>query len=223
MKREDVGPVPVVSDHAEKRVVGIVTDRDLAINVVAEGRDPHQTRVDEVMTPNPVTCREDADISEAVRTMADHQVRRIPIVDSNNRLCGIVAQADVARHAEEEQVGEMVEEISQPYGMGSWPEGRYAARAARSMSSLAVGALCLGIGAGLMFMFDPRAGRGRRTVLRDKTTSLVNTSSEAVGRRARDLKNRASGLYSDTRSRVTGRSETQSGTPEGDRTSSFEL
>ena len=114
MKREDIGPVLVVSDHSEKLLVGIVTDRDLAVKVVADGRDPHNTRIDQVMSSHLVTCGEDEDVSLAMKRMADHQVRRIPVVDSNGRVSGIIAQADIALRGDEEQVGEMVEEISQP-------------------------------------------------------------------------------------------------------------
>jgi len=120
MKQQDVGPVLVVSDHTHNHLVGIVTDRDIAVNVVAEGRDPYSTRVDSVMTSDPMTCSENDDVMEAVKIMADYQVRRVPVVDDNGCVVGIIAQADVARSTDEEQVGEMVEEISQPWGMGEW-------------------------------------------------------------------------------------------------------
>jgi hypothetical protein len=205
MLREDVGPVPVVDGNESKRLVGIVTDRDLAMKVVAEGRDAYGTRVDQVMTSNPVTCQEDWDVMQAVKTMADHQVRRIPIVDSNGRLTGIVAQADVARTADEEQVGEMVEEISQPYGLGEWPDDRYREREHASMpgaSALAVGALCVGVGAALMYVFDPSRGHKRRMVLRDKAVKAAHSSTDTVRRTSQDLRNRASGVYSATRSKL---------------------
>jgi CBS domain-containing protein len=114
MKREDVGPVPVVYSQSDRRVVGIITDRDLAIRIIAEGKPPDTARVSDVMTPNPVTCRADDDIHEPLRVMSREQIRRIPIVDSNNQLCGIVAQADIARHLDEREAGELVEDISQP-------------------------------------------------------------------------------------------------------------
>ena len=194
MKREDVGPVLVVSDHAQKRLVGIVTDRDLALKVVAEGRDPHSTRIDEVMSANPVTCNENSDASEAVRLMADHQVRRIPIVDSSQRLVGIIAQADVARYADEEQVGEMVEEISQPYGQGEW-SGQLKSGGS-GMSVFAAGAIGMGLGVGLMYLLDPNGGQQRRTRLRESTSNLYNTSSETLQRTSSNLKDRASSLRS---------------------------
>src|SRR3954467_2941873 len=81
MKQQDVGPVLVVSDHSELRLVGIVTDRDIALKVVAESRDAYSTRVDSIMSSDMVTCREDEEVSQAVRKMAEYQIRRIAVVD----------------------------------------------------------------------------------------------------------------------------------------------
>ena len=115
MKAEDVGPVPIVEDQAAKKLVGIVTDRDLAIKVVAEGRDPASTRVEEVMTRDPVTCRPDDDLQKALDIMSQQQVRRVPIVDENGGIVGIIAQADIATRTEEpEKTEDVVESISQP-------------------------------------------------------------------------------------------------------------
>jgi CBS domain-containing protein len=216
MKREDVGPVMVVSDHTDRRLVGIVTDRDLAIKVVAEGRDPHSTRLDEVMSSNPITCNENDDVSEAMRMMADYQVRRIPIVDENHRLIGVIAQADVARIGDEEEVGDMVEEISQPYGAGEWRGGdrEYStaasstgSRASTGLSAFAACSIGFGLGAGLMYLLDPNSGRRRRAVVRDKTTSYVNTSSEYLDKKRRHLSNKAQGLAAETRSALRNVSE----------------
>src|SRR5574341_762990 len=96
MKSEDVGSIPVVSDKQTRKLVGIVTDRDLAVNVVAEGQDPKRTKIEQVMTTDVVTCHPDDDLTEAFDLMEAHQVRRIPIVDDNDCLVGIIAQADVA-------------------------------------------------------------------------------------------------------------------------------
>jgi len=158
MKRNDVGPVLVVSDQHEKRLVGIVTDRDLTLKVLADGRDPHTTRVDEVMSLNPIYCREDESTDRALQLMANHQVRRIPIVDADNRLCGIIAQADLALNEDEEDVGRVVEHISEPYGSAGWTAGT---ALHRGTGSLAMGALFMGIGAGLMYLLTPsRRERG---------------------------------------------------------------
>lgn len=114
MKDEDIGPVLIVDDsHDGKRLVGIVTDRDLALKVVGEGRDPNSTRVEDVMTGSLVTCRADDDVENAVRAMAQNQLRRIPVVDDNGQLVGIISQADVATRLNEPQsTAEVVKEIS---------------------------------------------------------------------------------------------------------------
>jgi CBS domain-containing protein len=114
MRDNDVGPIPIVADNDSKRLVGIVTDRDLAMNVVAEGRDPNTTRVEEVMTREVVTCRTDDDIEAALDAMSQQQLRRIPVVDENNMLVGIIAQADVATRMDQPSTtGEVVKEISE--------------------------------------------------------------------------------------------------------------
>jgi len=188
MKQQDVGPVLVVSDNSELRLVGIVTDRDIAVNVVAEGRDPYSTRVDSIMSSSLVTCREDEDVSRAVKQMAEYQVRRIPVVDENNRVVGIIAQADIARSGQDEQVGELVEDISQPYGSGEWSGSEFEASSGRRSagldagSALAIGALCIGFGAGLMYLFDPSRGRRRRTQIAEKGSEFWNNPGQVLQR-----------------------------------------
>ena len=114
MKDEDIGPVRIVDDSNDgKRLVGIVTDRDLALKVVGEGRDPNSTRVEDVMTGSLVTCRADDDVENAMRAMAQNQLRRIPVVDDSGQLVGIISQADVATRLNEPQsTAEVVKEIS---------------------------------------------------------------------------------------------------------------
>ncbi len=114
MKKEDIGPVLVVNNGRDKMLVGIVTDRDLALKVVAEGRDPRDTKVEEVMSKKLVTCRADDDVEQAMSAMAQYQLRRIPVVADGMKLVGIISQADVAtRVGEPERTGEVVKEISQ--------------------------------------------------------------------------------------------------------------
>jgi CBS domain-containing protein len=114
MKDEDIGSVPIVQDEDSKKLMGIVTDRDLAIEVVAEELDATTTRVSDVMTTDVVTCREDDDIEKALQAMSQNQLRRIPVVDAEDRLVGIIAQADVAtRMNQPEMTGEVVKEISE--------------------------------------------------------------------------------------------------------------
>jgi CBS domain-containing protein len=115
MKRENVGSVPVVDGHETRQLIGIVTDRDLVVNVLAEGRDVQRSMVRDAMTPNPVSIREDEDVEAAVRLMAERQVRRMPVVDGSGRLVGIIAQADVATRVDKDKLtGELVEAISEP-------------------------------------------------------------------------------------------------------------
>jgi len=111
MKQEDVGIVPIVEDG---RLVGTVTDRDIAVRVVAEGKDPQSVSVRELASTDLVTIDPQQDLDEALRLMASHQVRRLPVVEKDGRLVGIVAQADVAREADDKKTGDLVENISQP-------------------------------------------------------------------------------------------------------------
>lgn len=114
MKNEDIGPVLIVDSDDSKRLVGIVTDRDLVLKVIAEGLEPQTTRVEEVMSKKLVTCRAEDDVDVAIRAMAQFQLRRIPVVDDNMELVGIISQADVAtRMNEPEKTGEVVKEISE--------------------------------------------------------------------------------------------------------------
>ena len=113
MKSEDVGPIPIVEDKEEMKLTGILTDRDLAIKVVAEARDPKTTQVEEVMSEGLVTCRENDDVQSVLKLMEDNQIRRIPVVDQSNHLLGIIAQADVATHLGSRATGRVVEQVSQ--------------------------------------------------------------------------------------------------------------
>jgi CBS domain-containing protein len=109
MREEDAGVVPVADGD---RLVGVVTDRDIAIRVVAEGKDPSSTTVQDIASQELVTVDPQQDLDEALRLMAQHQVRRLPVVEEDGKLVGIVAQADVARHGDDARTGEVVEDIS---------------------------------------------------------------------------------------------------------------
>ena len=114
MREENVGSIPVVENMLTRILIGIVTDRDLALKVVSEGHDPETVTVEDVMTRGIVTCYPDDDAQVALNAMADHQLRRIPIVDYENRILGIIAQADVATHINQpERTAAVVKEISQ--------------------------------------------------------------------------------------------------------------
>ena len=114
---EDVGSVPVCSGRDSTRLVGIITDRDLCLEIVAEGRDPNGITVDSCMTREPVTCRADDPLETALSRMEANQIRRIPVVDGNGTFVGIIAQADIAtRVRSAKKTAEVVEEISRPWG-----------------------------------------------------------------------------------------------------------
>ena len=111
MQQERVGLAPIVDGG---RLVGTLTDRDIVTRVVAQGKDPQSVTVREVASTDPVTIDPQQDLDEALQLMASNQVRRLPVVEEDGRLVGIVAQADIAREAKEKQTGQLVEEISQP-------------------------------------------------------------------------------------------------------------
>jgi CBS domain-containing protein len=108
MRDEDVGSLPVTD---QGRLIGVITDRDIVVRVVAEGRADSATVAD-ALSRNPITVTPEHDLDDALRLMARHQVRRLPVVE-DERLVGIVAQADVALVAKEKQTGELVESISE--------------------------------------------------------------------------------------------------------------
>lgn len=117
MKKGDIGSIPVIENEQSKKLIGIVTDRDLALKVVAGGLDAKSTTVETVMTRNVITCHADDDLNRALKAMAEHQLRRLPVVDHADRIVGIIAQADVATRIDQpEKTAEMVREISQVNG-----------------------------------------------------------------------------------------------------------
>jgi CBS domain-containing protein len=122
MKNENIGSIPVIESEQSRILVGIVTDRDLALTIVAAGRNARSTPVEMVMTHKVVTRHADDDLQKALDAMAEHQLRRVPVVDNNNKIVGIIAQADVATRVDEpEKIGEMVKDISkdQPFANDS--------------------------------------------------------------------------------------------------------
>jgi CBS domain-containing protein len=110
MKADDVGSLPIVDGD---QLVGMVTDRDTVIRVVAEGKDPQSTTVGEIASRDLVTVDPEQDLDEAMRLMAQHQVRRLPVAEEDGRLVGILAQADVAREGKDAKTGQVVQEISE--------------------------------------------------------------------------------------------------------------
>jgi len=110
LKELGVGSMPICGE--DDRLKGMITDRDIVTKVVAEGRDPSSVKVGELGEGKPVTIGADDSVTEAIKTMTEHQVRRLPVIDGHE-LVGIVSQADIAKNAEEDDVGELVGAISQ--------------------------------------------------------------------------------------------------------------
>jgi CBS domain-containing protein len=111
MRIEDVGSVPVVD--TDGILVGMITDRDIVVRVVAADKDPAATRVEDIATKDVSPAYADESLDEALQQMAQRQVRRLPVIE-DDRVVGILAQADVAHEAKDKKAGRLVEEISQP-------------------------------------------------------------------------------------------------------------
>ena len=117
MKKHQIGAIPVVDSLDKKHLLGIVTDRDLCIKLLAEGR-PASTPVLAVMTEKPYTCRAEDTLETCESMMQKHKVRRIPVVDEKNQCVGIVAQADVALKDDAKHIQSMLSAISTPRSQG---------------------------------------------------------------------------------------------------------
>lgn len=109
MRDLDVGSLPICGDDG--RLAGMITDRDIVVRVLAEGRDPGSVKVGDLADGKPVTIGADDSVEEALTTMSKHGFRRLPVIDGHD-LVGMVSQADVARNLPEEKVGDLVEAIS---------------------------------------------------------------------------------------------------------------
>jgi CBS domain-containing protein len=114
MCERNVGSIPVVSDHQSKQLLGMITDRDLCCSVIAAGLDPRTTPIQKFITTKPITCRDGENIDHCEKAMQEHQVRRIPVVDGQDHVIGIVSQADLALKGKPEQVSKTVAAISKP-------------------------------------------------------------------------------------------------------------
>ena len=108
----DCGEIPVVDSKRTMRPVGVVTDRDIVVRCVATGRNPLEAEAEDCMSSPVVTVTPDADLEDGADLMEKHRLRRIPVVDEAGALCGIVAQADIARHAAPREIAEVVREVS---------------------------------------------------------------------------------------------------------------
>lgn len=112
--KQGVGSIPVVTDHDSRKLIGIITDRDLCCSVLAEGLDAQTTAIEKFVSRNPVACREGNNLDDCEQLMQEHQVRRIPVVDGDGRVVGIVSQADLALKDKPEKVAKTVAAVSKP-------------------------------------------------------------------------------------------------------------
>lgn len=115
MRDNDCGEIPIVDDSETRRLIGVVTDRDIATRAVAEGKSPTNTQVSEVMSSSVITTSLNSDLDQACELMEKHQVRRLPVVDNEGRCRGILAQADIALRGKERKTGAMVKDVSRPH------------------------------------------------------------------------------------------------------------
>lgn len=113
MQQEDCGIVPIVDENDQ--CLGVVTDRDICLQVILQGLDPKGTPVENIMSKNVLSCRPDHDLSQILQAMKDRAVRRIIVVDDNDCCCGIVTERDIALNStSKEQVGDFVQKVTQP-------------------------------------------------------------------------------------------------------------
>jgi CBS domain-containing protein len=126
MRAQDTGVIPVIENEQSQKVVGLVTDRDLCMNVVAEGRDPRAVRVEECMTTVVVACGPNDSMAKAIELMKQNQIRRVPVVDEQRKLVGIVSLADVVERGEAKptETHETLKTISAPTGPPSKPRAK---------------------------------------------------------------------------------------------------
>jgi CBS domain-containing protein len=114
MVENDCGEIPVVENAASMKPVGVITDRDIVCRTVAKGLNPLTMMVSECMTTPCVTVTPDTSLDECCRVLEENQIRRVPVVDAGGACCGIVALADIAKHAKKRETAEVVKEVSEP-------------------------------------------------------------------------------------------------------------
>jgi len=114
MVERDCGEIPVVTSARNLVPVGVITDRDIVTRTVASGRNPIDMLASEVMTTPVVTTTPDTNLEDCARMFAEHQIRRVPVVDEQGQCCGIVSQADLALGAPDRMTVEVVRDVSQP-------------------------------------------------------------------------------------------------------------
>jgi|SRR2546428_2365417 len=126
MREQNAGVVPVIENEQSQTIAGVVTDRDLCMNVVAEGRDPKSTRVEECMTTTVVSCSPNDSVEKATDLMRENQIRRVPVIDAQRKLVGIVSMADVVgrSNVKTTETHETLKTVSAPTGEPSKPRAK---------------------------------------------------------------------------------------------------
>ena len=114
MVEHDCGETPVVDNKKSMKLLGVITDRDITIRTVAQGKNPLEMTAGDCMSSPAVTVTQQMSIDECCTIMEDNKVRRVPVVDEKGSCCGIVAQADIAQHASKQETGDVVKKVSQP-------------------------------------------------------------------------------------------------------------
>ena len=114
MVENDCGEIPVIESVSSTKPVGVVTDRDIVCRTVAKGLNPLSMTASDCMTTPAVTVMPDTPLEECIRVLEENQIRRVPVVDAGGACCGIVALADIARHAAKREAGEVIKEVSEP-------------------------------------------------------------------------------------------------------------
>jgi len=194
MKQRNVGALPVVSGGGA--LLGIVTDRDIAVRLDAEGREAQVTPVEAAMTRNIAYCLSAGTVESALLLMAARQVRRLPVLDETGKVVGMLSKVDIARRLSPQQVSELVSRISdRAVDRKPWP-----------MVAPALFAVGAGLaGAARMYIFDPVKGRGRRAVLKDKIVHFCREATAKTEGARNDIVNRTLGLIAGRRARLESR------------------
>lgn len=109
MDSTNVGFLPIGDND---QLMGTLTDRDIVVNAIARGKDPQQTKVADILDPSLICCQQDEDVEEVARTMSDRQVRRVPIVDADKHLVGVVSIGDLAQHLSPDRAGEVFRAVT---------------------------------------------------------------------------------------------------------------
>src|SRR5262245_40747875 len=126
MRDEDTGIIPVIENEQSQKIVGVVTDRDLCMNIVADGRDPNTVSIDACMTTAVVTCSPNDAVERATELMKENQIRRVPVVDEHGTLLGIVSMADLVGRGDVKtgEVHDTLKKVSAPAVVPSKPRAK---------------------------------------------------------------------------------------------------